>query len=79
MIADHYIILYCIVSFVALAALVFVDWYGGFDLTVQALSLNVFLSLLPVVNVVLIVFSVFAILVSKQGVVLLKGRKRHYL
>jgi ABC-type phosphonate transport system ATPase subunit len=76
MIADNYIILYVIVSFVALAALVFVDWYGGFDLTVQALLLNVILSLLPVVNVVLIVFCVFEILVIQHSVVLLKGRKR---
>lgn len=75
MIADHYIILHFIVSFVALAALVFVFWFRGADLTVQTLILNVFLSLLPVVNVVLIVFCVFDILVSKSGVVLLKGRK----
>jgi hypothetical protein len=76
MIADNYIILYVIVSFVALVALVFVDWFRGSDLTVQTLILNVILSLLPMVNVVLIVFCVFEILVSKQWVVLLKGRKR---
>jgi hypothetical protein len=76
MIADHYIILHFIVSFVALVALVFADWFRGTDLTVQILIMDVFLSLLPVVNVVLIVFSVFEILVIQHGVVLLKGRKR---
>jgi hypothetical protein len=76
MIADHYIILHFIVSFVALAALVFADWFRGDDLTVQILIMDVFLSLLPVVNVVLIVFCVFEILVIQHGVVLLKGRKR---
>jgi hypothetical protein len=76
MIADNYIILYVIVSFVALVALVFVDWFRGSDLTVQTLILNVILSLLPMVNVVLIVFCVFEILVIQHSVVLLKGRKR---
>jgi uncharacterized membrane protein len=71
-----HITIYFIVSFVALASSIFASWYEGDDLTIGLLIMSVFLSLLPFVNIIVIIASVFQMLGSVHGTVVLKGKKR---
>lgn len=71
-----YCAIYLIVSFVAAATSIFAHWYEGNDQTIEMLITTFLLSLLPLVNVMMIIINCAMILFYKNGTVVLKGKKR---
>jgi hypothetical protein len=66
-----------ILSAVCLAILIAINWYAGDNLTVSDFTFLVFVSLIPLVNVLTVAFFIWAMMTDsgiKSEVVMLKGR-----
>lgn len=67
-------IVYILVSLFCLFSFLFLNWYDKQDLTVGDLLVFSLISMIPLLNILVLIFSVVEFSLSKK-IVVLKGRK----